>query len=371
MKHIQIKRGNDIGKNLSGFSKYDSQALKGIAILLMLFHHCYRTIDKFGDFAVNTYPLSQSQLIVLGQYAKVCVSLFAFISGFGLYESYKRKKSDLNDNKWVKNHLFSTLSGFWLIAVIAYLVVFVVKYNMQQNLIYGYGDNWIERIFKIGADVLGISSILGTKSLNGTWWYMGAAVLFVVVTPLLAKALEKSWAISALVIIAVIPRVFDIGFLGGSSAYTFLEVFLVGMILNKYQFFEWIAQKNEKHKVIMMIGLTSALLFGVYSYRLIEKDIFWEYQYIIVPLTVIVFCKFVLFRLSLIKEILMFFGKHSLNIWLVHTFFRDLMPGVVWGNGRWFGIPPVIMFIMSLVFSIVIEYIKKIIHYPGCLKKQK
>lgn len=357
-------------ENPGSFSKFDSQALKGIAILLMLFHHCYRTIDKFGDFAVNTYPLSQSQLIAIGQYAKICVSIFAFISGYGLYESYKRKKGELNDVKWIRNHLFSTLSGFWLIALIAYPAVFIVKYFMQHNLLYDYGNNWVERFLKIGADILGISSILGTKSLNGTWWYMGAAVVFVVVTPLLAKALEKSWEISLFVIISVLPRLFKIGFLGGSSAYTFLQIFLIGMIVNKYHFFEWFIKKYDKHKVLISICLIVFLLFGMYSYKMIDRNIFWEYQYVIVPMTMILFGKFVLFRLRFVKEILMFLGSHSLNIWLIHTFFRDFIPGVVWGNGRWFIFPPLIMLIISLVFSLVLEYIKKLLHYPDCLKRQ-
>lgn len=370
MKHSQSVGEKEIEEKKYSLSKLDSQALKGIAIFFMLFAHCYRSLEKFGSYAVNTYPFTASQLIAFSKYSKICVSIFAFISGYGLYESYKRKQNSVKDNKWVKDHLVSTLSGYWFIAVLAYPIVFIVKYFVDnKNILLSYGSNWLERIAEVAADVLGLSSILGTKSLNGTWWYMGAAILFVVLAPLFARLLDKSRSVPVFILIALIPRVLKIGYPGGLNGYSFLGIFLAGMILNRTKFFEWVGQKYEKHKVLITIGLAAVLLFGVYSYNSVNIDTFWEYQFVIVPLTVIVFSKLVLFRFSVLQKIFMFFGKHSLNIWLLHTFFRDLTPSVVWGSGRWFAFPPIIMLLLSLVCSIIIEFIKKLLNYPGCLKK--
>lgn len=35
-----------------GLKKEDSMALKGIAVLMLVFHHCYRTAAKFEQYDV-------------------------------------------------------------------------------------------------------------------------------------------------------------------------------------------------------------------------------------------------------------------------------------------------------------------------------
>ena len=65
------------------FSSFDRQCtffIKGIAIILMVAHHMW------GFKSVDDAPM----LIGLGKAGKICVAIFAFISGFGLYLSYTR-----------------------------------------------------------------------------------------------------------------------------------------------------------------------------------------------------------------------------------------------------------------------------------------
>ena len=80
------------------------------------------------------------------------------------------------------------------------------------------------------------------------------------------------------------------------------------------------------------------------------------------PLFVILFCVLFLFRIKPLRIILAYIGKHSLNIWLVHTFLRDYGAKYLWmGRYAWTAI--LIMLAFSLAVSICLEFLKKILGY--------
>lgn len=60
-------------------SKQDSLIMKGIAICAMLWHHLFYTHPEYGKFVYE-----------LGQLGKVCVAIFLFVSGYGLYKSFNK-----------------------------------------------------------------------------------------------------------------------------------------------------------------------------------------------------------------------------------------------------------------------------------------
>ena len=47
------------GKQAIKFDKYNSQAIKGIAIVMMLFHHMYLSQDRFEGLNVVFTPFSE------------------------------------------------------------------------------------------------------------------------------------------------------------------------------------------------------------------------------------------------------------------------------------------------------------------------
>ena len=72
-------------------SKTDSGALKGTGILIMLFHHLFLA-GRFDGFEISFWPFSAAQITHIASFCKICVSLFAFISGYGLILSYRRER---------------------------------------------------------------------------------------------------------------------------------------------------------------------------------------------------------------------------------------------------------------------------------------
>lgn len=78
--------------------KFDSKvvcALKGIAIILMVCNHLYPIPEWI--FPSNQYISLQIGAKTLASYwggfSKICVAIFAFLSGIGMYYTYKKKKS--------------------------------------------------------------------------------------------------------------------------------------------------------------------------------------------------------------------------------------------------------------------------------------
>ena len=71
------------GKQAIKFDKYNSQAIKGIAIVMMMFHHMYLSQDRFEGLNVVFTPFSADRIMYLCRTFKICVPIYAFISGYG------------------------------------------------------------------------------------------------------------------------------------------------------------------------------------------------------------------------------------------------------------------------------------------------
>lgn len=352
--------------------KEDSLALKGVAILLMVFHHCYRSAEKFEGYDIIFAPFQEIEVIQYGMYAKICVSIFAFVSGYGLMYGYSRlavKDNPRDVTKWVGSHIISTMSGYWFVAPICYLA---------YGMIYGFGftkwgESRLEKLFYIFLDCAGVSGILDTKSLNGTWWYIGAAVLFIVAVPILAALTERFGVLECVLGVVCLPRILGLGYLGGRNGYSFFLILMIGMLCCKYDLFakyeNWKPFQNERIGQISKMGITFFLVvFGVWSSEKVELSVLWEYKYAAIPFVVILFCTEFMFRISFIKRILVFLGKHSGNIWLTHTFVRDWLGDYVW-SVKLFWMVPLVICGISLVVSFIINILKKITGYNTMIQK--
>ena len=106
-------------------SKKESSFLKGLALILMFWHHLFGC----GTFLTNGVYYDYKPLLgqVDGAFAsgcKLCISLFAFASGYGLYKAYYQPQ---NDYKKIADLMLKFLIQYWTIMVlvaIPYLIYF-------------------------------------------------------------------------------------------------------------------------------------------------------------------------------------------------------------------------------------------------------
>ena len=76
------------------FSKDDTLCMKGIAILILFFHHNYLGPDRWLNSPISFYPFSQSQIMYIAKFLKICVGMFVFLTGYGMLASVKTKSLD-------------------------------------------------------------------------------------------------------------------------------------------------------------------------------------------------------------------------------------------------------------------------------------
>ena len=72
------------------FDKRQTNIAKGVAVLLLLWHHLfYNNPKSYGKFIsvlnINKVPVES----VIADLCKVCVAVFLLLSGYGLYRSYQ------------------------------------------------------------------------------------------------------------------------------------------------------------------------------------------------------------------------------------------------------------------------------------------
>ena len=355
-----------------GLKKEDSAALKGVAILLMIFHHCYRSEERMAAHPELIFaPFQAGQVLQLGLYCKICVCMFAFVSGYGLLYSYRKNQREslrITDAGWVKRHLLSTFSGFWFISFLSCILLEATgRINIER-----WGDTRVKAFLGILSDCLGLSGLLGGKTLNGSWWYMGAAAAFIVLLPILAAVIKRFGGFVCMALIVLLPRVLNTGYLGGRAPYSFLAVFALGAIFCEYDIFQRMEglkpTKNEKlNEGLRFVILFLWVLSGLWSYKRVPISQYWEYQFVWIPTGVILFCKEYLFRITPLKKLLQYLGKHSMNIWLVHAFVRDHLKEYVW-SARYFLLVPLVILLISLAISCAVDILKKYSGYDRLIR---
>ena len=72
------------------FDKNDTLAIKGIAIMFMIQHHGFLSPDRFEGLTVSFTPFSQTFIVTISNFLKICVGMYVFLSGYGLTVSLKK-----------------------------------------------------------------------------------------------------------------------------------------------------------------------------------------------------------------------------------------------------------------------------------------
>lgn len=338
---------------------------------MMIYHHCYRSLAKFEDYDVIFRGLTQGQAVYLGSFCKICVAIFAFVSGYGLMSTYLsgKGKGAFSIVGWIKKHMISTASGLWFTAPAAYLI-----YGCFFGFRFAkWGDTIGEKVLGILADCLGISNLLGTKSINGAWWYMSAALIYILLIPLFAEIMERFGAFLCMSLVVLLPRILGTGYQGSTSAWSFLLIMTMGMACCRSDFFTGfhkftIGKSRVGSDIIKGVALAILMFLCYFGSGQIPIKLVWEYKFAFIPFIYILFFKEFFFRIPIFKEILAFFGRHSMYIWLLHSFVQVYLGKNVFAV-REFWLVPVIILLISLVLGLAVEFLRRVSGYDNLMKK--
>jgi len=339
-------------------SPNETNIIKGVAICAMLFHHLFYATNAYGDFT--------QQLAII---CKVCVSMFLFVSGYGMAVQYSKIHSNGIRNQIfdTSKFLFKRLSKFYL----NYWAIFIILvplgvFVLGRPLTVAYGiDNSIWS--SLTKDILGIQ---GSDSYIVTWWFNALIISLYILFSFLYWIMKRSiLAIGFLILLFLWPReyivenFFYIFYLWNSNLVIYTLVFTLGIFTALH--IELINKILNKIPVFLTFILGISISFILCLVRQI-----WAIEYtdaittdafitIFFALSVTAFCRKTNFQITPLAIL----GKHSMNIYLIHTFILMFFYPI---HLLETGFVPIIFIILlgeSFAISMLLEYVKRKLHF--------
>ncbi len=330
-----------------------SNRIKGIAIILMIMTH---TFSLFGsNSGLYVIPLFNTGITIetmLGRSADICIYLFAFISGFGLFFSYSGKSA--------KKTLFGTaikLLQFLLCYWLVIFSVFLPFYAAYQ----GDKFQFIELI----------KTMFGHHGFFGYGWYVYFYILLLISFPLVCKVLNiNKWASVFISYVPFIGTYIVLNrFQQNIPYYDTICILLfaystacIGYSFSRHNFLSDINKvfKNKKWLILLVSGTigfaSQIMIFGYFGKAIIQP---FSVVFIMVFLTE-------LFSFNLpnwLDKSLKALGNNSMNMWYIHYIF--FCPYIIYyiKSDQWIlfskiGIIAVIICtVLSLILAIPFTYI--------------
>ena len=305
---------------------------KGVAICLMLCYHCF-------ELYTVTNPIEFS----LQRGGNLCVPIFCFLSGFGLMRVKLRGSG-------VKMDLFHFVKleiNFLCVAAIWILFACLLE-GLGFDKVYPNG--WFPQFF---FDILGFEA--PGRCFCPTWWFMGAIIPLYLAFPFLSWLCRKSWPLLLVVALCAMfvvdpPRV--VRNIGRCT-----WPFALGMVMAQGGVMEKI---QKSLSLLSAIGLTVVTILAYYFRTTLAFISICEgFIALILVFGIYVMDSAFVSKVKGLEWILIFLGKHSMNIFLIHSYFNLFYKNFL----RTF--PPSVGFLMvlgaSLLCSIAVEWLKYIL----------
>ena len=355
------------------FTKEHTMQMKGIAIIILLFHHCFlnaqrwatvpyeklATTKGWGYYPISFAPFSSHTIQYLASFSKICVAMFVFMTGYGMWVSYESQKKKTTMSNYIKKRMVTLMTGFLIIFVVTEILAIPTGRFIEV-----YGHDFRSVVYMI-IDALGLAKLLGTPLFCLTWWYMSLAIVLIMIFPFVHSIMEKyQWVV--VVASIIVPRA--CGFGQSTDLFRYLLAYTLGMYFAQHDLLARIKEKFMKQNVA---GKLLSLIVSLIGLAVIIKCrqnawIGWKYLDFwdgFAAMYMIVISYIYILNGKWIVKGLGFLGKHSMNIFLIHSFYRDVFFHEFTYSFYYAWLDYIVLMAISLVTSIVLEWFKKLIRY--------
>lgn len=355
------------------FTKEHTMQMKGIAIIILLFHHCFlntqrwatvpyeklATTKGWGYYPISFAPFSSHTIQYLASFSKICVAMFVFMTGYGMWVSYESQKKKTTMSNYIKKRMVTLMTGFLIIFVVTEILAIPTGRFIEV-----YGHDFRSVVYMI-IDALGLAKLLGTPLFCLTWWYMSLAIVLIMIFPFVHSIMEKyQWVV--VVASIIVPRA--CGFGQSTDLFRYLLAYTLGMYFAQH---DLLARIKEKFMEQNVEGKLLSLIVSLIGLAVIIKCrqnawIGWKYLDFwdgFAAMYMIVISYIYILNGKWIVKGLGFLGKHSMNIFLIHSFYRDVFFHEFTYSFYYAWLDYIVLMAISLVTSIVLEWFKKLIRY--------
>lgn len=289
-------------------TKNKSLSLKFIAATLMVLLHTFAFPERIDSnlmyislFKINGIGIE----VYVGRFGSICVGMFIFLSGYGLYVVYRGKAS----YQQILKRIYKFYLNYWIIFLLFIPIgIYKGKY-----------------IFRLKELTLNFGGII--DSYNGEWWFIRLYIMLLISFPIIVVIINK-YNKNTILIVSFIMNILGYGLtkLGISLGITsgliaLLGLFLGGqflfifsIIIAKEGLFDKLSTNLNINKkiywILLCITMTTMIL-------IMDIPIIGEVsKLILIPIFIFILTN-ILSEQSIISKL----GKHSTNIWLTHSFF--------------------------------------------------
>ena len=355
------------------FTKEHTMQMKGIAIIILLFHHCFlnaqrwatvpyeklATTKGWGYYPISFAPFSSHTIQYLASFSKICVAMFVFMTGYGMWVSYESQKKKTTMSNYIKKRMVTLMTGFLIIFVVTEILAIPTGRFIEV-----YGHDFRSVVYMI-IDALGLAKLLGTPLFCLTWWYMSLAIVLIMIFPFVHSIMEKyQWVV--VVASIIVPRA--CGFGQSTDLFRYLLAYTLGMYFAQHDLLVRIKEKFMEQNVAGKLLYLIVSLIGLAVIIKCRQNAWIGWKYLdfwdgFAAMYMIVISYIYILNGKWIVKGLGFLGKHSMNIFLIHSFYRDVFFHEFTYSFYYAWLDYIVLMAISLVTSIVLEWFKKLIRY--------
>lgn len=317
------------------FDKEKTKILKGLAILFMVAYHVFATPSLFNKY-ISIFNIGRFQIeYLIGEFGHTCVSIFLFLSGYGIY------KSSLNVNfsyKRIALRILKFIINYWIIFTLFIPLGFLFFNTYKFNIV-----ELINNFIPINTTYV------------GEWWFVTLYIQLLLIFPIVKKIIDsKSYITTIFIILGLYVLSFcmflltrivpNYSHLMNYVVYEDLFVifmdqihFCLGCLFAKSDMFKRVNTMFKKYNadnigvyvfIAISIFIIRSVMFLFFEYTLKFGSSDW-FDFIYIPIFIYVM-SVLLYSNNTLKKLMLFLGKHSTNIWLIHPFlyrlyFKDII----------------------------------------------
>jgi peptidoglycan/LPS O-acetylase OafA/YrhL len=310
----------------------------------MFSNHLYSFPDRFihGNYYIPLIPSLDLEFYI-GNFGSVCVSMFIFLSGYGMFLGYVRSRS--NSWRYSIGKIVNFYLTYWL-----YFLIFVpigLIFFKNETLWNSTEIRYTTDLFTLLTGFLGWSA-----RYNSEWWFVRMFVsILLCLSPtylMLGKRNPALLGAIAMILFSIAWALYiDYTSLFG---FIFWQIsFAVGILCARLKFFSSnFIEYFAGAKIIWLYSV--AIVFWILRFRLGAKiDFLFMPVFVYLLVRAIEWCRFV--------KIFSTIGKYSFPIWLIHSFFCYYYFQDFIYAPRWSPLVFLLLAIVSLLVAIFIETI--------------
>lgn len=256
-------------------------------------------------------------------------------------------------------------SAYWFVFLI-FVPLTIFFFDRPLSAAYGENVNVLKRLF---FDILGVQ---GFQSYNITWWFNKLIILFYLLFPIFFITIKKTKWVGLLCCFILMRLANKLGVVNYHDIlfWQFPFVLGIGWVLYQEKVAKW-SNWIEKHLRLITIGVSVLLLLGILQrlYNIVPLGNLTGIRFDGLLCLLLALCVvLILRRMKRTYRALSFLGKHSINIYLIHTFLNYYWEPIHYFLHtnkvcRFMGINMWILLLVCLLLSVILEFMKEKLYW--------